>query len=56
MEDREPIYLWIVKEKTKTAFPFSGTCRFLLSKILRYNNEFWLKRKERKRPTGNPAI
>lgn len=48
MEDREPIYLWIVKEKAKTALPFSGICRFLLNKclILHYNNEFLLEKKK----------
>lgn len=33
IEDRDPIYLWIVKEKAKTALPFSSICRqFVLLK------------------------
>lgn len=34
MEDREPIYLWIIKEKAKTPLPFSATCRFPQNSII----------------------
>lgn len=49
MEDREPVYWWIVKEKAKTALPFSVTCRFPQKRclILHYYYAFWLEKKEK---------